>query len=309
MSLKNYIPISIKNFIKGFLSKSEPVPPKVPVIEDFESRKIAKCQKIQSILQCPECGSDDISSPSSSNNDAHCKKCHRQYSSSKKNTFNFLSDEIMTIGGVFETENVSFHTYGKVCMDLVNSLKGKGLVLDAGAGFNGQYHNDVVNLEIADYATTDVLGICERLPFKDNSFGGIISVAVLEHLKDPFKAAEELLRVLKPGGFLFVDVPFLQPFHGYPSHYYNMTSEGVKNLFGDRIEIENMSFHNPFDLFPWFFKELLAGIPQEYHNKIKRLRVSDLLDSSKTMKYSKMMSKESRETLAHTTTIIAKKNN
>jgi hypothetical protein len=26
-------------------------------------------------------------------------------------------------------------------------------------------------------------------------------------------------------------VPFLQPLHGYPHHYYNMTGEGLRNLF------------------------------------------------------------------------------
>jgi ubiquinone/menaquinone biosynthesis C-methylase UbiE len=81
--------------------------------------------------------------------------------------------------------------------------------------------------------STDVLGVAEELPFVDNAFDAVISVAVLEHVRDPFSAAKEITRVLKPGGKLFGYVPFLQPFHGYPNHYYNMTRVDLANLFRD----------------------------------------------------------------------------
>ena len=76
-----------------------------------------------------------------------------------------------------------------------------------------------------------MIGVAEVLPFGDNAFDAVISVAVLEHVRDPFGAAQEIIRVLKPGGKLFCCVPFLQPFHGYPNHYYNMSHVGLANLF------------------------------------------------------------------------------
>ena len=46
-----------------------------------------------------------------------------------------------------------------------------------------------------------------RVPYRDNAFDTVISVAVLHHVKDNRKdAVKEMLRVLKPGGLLFLQV-------------------------------------------------------------------------------------------------------
>jgi SAM-dependent methyltransferase len=99
------------------------------------------------------------------------------------------------------------------------------------AGLRDIYYDNVVNYEIVDYDTTDVIGPGERLPFRDGVFDAVISIAVLEHVRDPFACAAEIVRVLKPGGELVCSVPFLQPLHGYPHHYYNMTPQGLRALF------------------------------------------------------------------------------
>jgi ubiquinone/menaquinone biosynthesis C-methylase UbiE len=46
-----------------------------------------------------------------------------------------------------------------------------------------------------------------RLPFRDESFDGVICSEVLEHIKDPRPAVSEILRLLKPGGSLAASVP------------------------------------------------------------------------------------------------------
>jgi len=43
-----------------------------------------------------------------------------------------------------------------------------------------------------------------RLPFENDSFDAVWSVTVLEHVPDPETALEEMRRVLKPGGLLFL---------------------------------------------------------------------------------------------------------
>ena len=44
----------------------------------------------------------------------------------------------------------------------------------------------------------------EKLPFENNQFDGVWSYAVLEHVDNPEKALQEIRRVLKPGGILFL---------------------------------------------------------------------------------------------------------
>lgn len=78
----------------------------------------------------------------------------------------------------------------------------------------------------------DVIGdICD-LSLSDNSVGAIICTEVLEHCANPFKAVEEMRRVLKPGGLLFITAPFLWPWHGTSAYddYWRFTDAGWKLL-------------------------------------------------------------------------------
>ncbi len=50
-------------------------------------------------------------------------------------------------------------------------------------------------------------GSVYELPFAEDAFDAVFSHALLEHLRDPGRAAAEFLRVLKPGGMLGVCTP------------------------------------------------------------------------------------------------------
>jgi len=62
-------------------------------------------------------------------------------------------------------------------------------------------------------------------------FGTIFSFSVMEHCENPFLMAENMMRLLKPGGKIVLSVPFAFKFHGYPSDYWRFTEEGVKKMF------------------------------------------------------------------------------
>ena len=93
---------------------------------------------------------------------------------------------------------------------------------------------------VTDYSP-DIVGDIHNLPFADNSQEAIICIAVLEHVENPIKAARELYRVLKPGGYCFVYIPFLYYYHaqrGYYSDYWRFTKDAVDLLFKDFPIIE-----------------------------------------------------------------------
>jgi len=96
---------------------------------------------------------------------------------------------------------------------------------------------------VSDY-NPDIIGDIHNLPFSDNSQEAIVCIAVLEHIEDPIKATKELHRVLKPGGFCFVYIPFLYYYHadiGYYKDYWRFTEDAIDVLFKDFSKIEKQS--------------------------------------------------------------------
>lgn len=189
-----------------------------------------------------------------------------------------LSDALRAEFRIIGTDSVSAHEYDQEALALIERNQGR-MVLDCGAGLRNTYYDDVVNYEIVAYDSTDVLGVAERLPFKDDSFDAVMSLNVLEHVKDPFQAARELIRVLKPGGELMCVAPFLQPLHGYPHHYYNMTATGLLNLF-EPLSDKRISVYGamrPIHALSWILNSYHAGLPPEQRGQFAAMTVAELM--------------------------------
>lgn len=105
-----------------------------------------------------------------------------------------------------------------------------GLVADIGSGPD-RISEEFINLDIFPFPGVDVVGSAERLPFMDNTFDGVSSESVLEHVADPKGMAREMMRILKPGGYLYASTPFIHPFHASPDDFNRFTKSGLKELF------------------------------------------------------------------------------
>ncbi|WP_137126583.1 class I SAM-dependent methyltransferase [Roseomonas sp. HF4] len=197
---------------------------------------------------------------------------------------NFLTEELRELSRIEVTENVSSHAYVPEATEIIDKHK-HGLILDCGAGNRSEYLDNVVNFEIVDYASTDVLGVGERLPFKDNTFDAVLSNAVLEHVRNPFLCAKEMIRVLKPGGDMYCVYPLIAPVHGYPNHYFNATPQGLSLLFEEGIEIKDLTVipsTHPLWALRWILAIWKYGLPEDQRQAFSNLKVSDLLDEKYT---------------------------
>jgi SAM-dependent methyltransferase len=113
-------------------------------------------------------------------------------------------------------------------------------ILELGAGLDTYESPLLVKTDAFVYRgeRLDYVADAHALPFADDTFDFVFSLAVFEHLHSPWVAAKEIARVLRPGGRVYTLAAFLQPLHGYPSHYFNATEFGLARLFDDDFEIE-----------------------------------------------------------------------
>lgn len=137
-----------------------------------------------------------------------------------------------------------------------------GLYLDIGCGFRSILHTNCLYLEVYPSRTADLIvePTC-RYPIKSSSLDGVGCFAVLEHTRRPWLVVQEMQRMLKAGGRVYVDWPFLQPVHGFPSHFFNATREGLCSLFDDngfKIELcETGAHESPAYTVHWILYEML----------------------------------------------------
>lgn len=223
----------------------------------------------------------------------------------------FLTAELRESAGLAEVENVSSHNYDEVARGVIDKYP-QGLVLDCGAGRRDWYFPNVVNFEIVDYDTTDVLGVGEELPFVDGAFDAVISVAVLEHVRDPFRCAKELARVLKPSGELFCCMPLLQPVHAYPHHYFNATPQGLCRLFETDIAVEDgvLTPIHPLWAVSWVLNSWSQALPEETRAKFLEMPVGALTADPVTLlgaPFAAELPREKQLELACATILVANK--
>jgi SAM-dependent methyltransferase len=89
-----------------------------------------------------------------------------------------------------------------------------------------------VNVDLFALPGVNVVANAEQLPFRGSLFQRIECDAVLEHVERPERVMAEIERVLAPGGFAHVVVPFCHPFHEYPRDFRRFTPDGLRQFAG-----------------------------------------------------------------------------
>lgn len=115
-----------------------------------------------------------------------------------------------------------------------------GRVLDIGAAdrWIEPHLSEVVQYVALDYPATGrdlysarptVFGDGASLPFRDACFDGVFCLEVLEHVPEPESVLKEITRVLKPGGYAWISMPFLYPLHDAPFDFQRFTEYGLRH--------------------------------------------------------------------------------
>ena len=114
---------------------------------------------------------------------------------------------------------------------------------DARAGYAfGKPPTDakIVCVDIEESVGVDLVADAHNLHMVDNdSVDFVTSISVLEHVKYPQKVIKEIHRILKPGGIIYINVPFIFPFHAAPSDFYRFSHKGIEILCEDFERIDS----------------------------------------------------------------------
>ncbi len=93
----------------------------------------------------------------------------------------------------------------------------------------------------------------------------MICTYVLEHVADARACIDEIARVIKPGGHVYVTVPFLFPTHPDPLDRWRWTLDGLRHSMCAFEECEAGSSGGPFSACVSITPTLLASIFSNFY--------------------------------------------
>jgi SAM-dependent methyltransferase len=142
------------------------------------------------------------------------------------------------------------------------------LVLVVGAGLGNTVvetlrelpGTEAVSFDLRRADGVDLVADAHAMPLADGSVDVVVAQAVLEHVMDPVRVVAEIERVLRPGGLVYSDTPFLQPYHADPTDWQRFTLPGHRLLFHGFEEIESGTTGGPFMAALWTFHEALRAL-------------------------------------------------
>lgn len=132
---------------------------------------------------------------------------------------------------------VALLSYSRLLQEVLENSR----VLDVSCG-KRRLAEHVTNLDIIGRPGVDVIAdACRALPFPDGAFDLVICTSVLEHVPFPEAAVEEFWRVIRPGGKLGLEVPFVYHYHvssaGDTADFWRWTYEGCLRLLAGKYRV------------------------------------------------------------------------
>jgi SAM-dependent methyltransferase len=137
-----------------------------------------------------------------------------------------------------------------------------------GDGLEGLYADpavDLISFDVYASPVTQFVGDGHSIPLAGGSVDGVIVQAVLEHVLEPTVVAGEIERVLRTGGLVYADTPFLQQVHEGPYDFTRFTDSGHRFLFRRFERIDSGSVAGAGTALRWsvdhFVRALTRSVP------------------------------------------------
>lgn len=98
---------------------------------------------------------------------------------------------------------------------------------------------DVVESDVYIGPRTNLVCDAHDIPFADGTFDAVVMQAVMNALADPARAISEIYRVLRAGGLVYVEAPFMQQVCEGSFDYYRFSHLGLRRLFKNFEEVRS----------------------------------------------------------------------
>lgn len=176
-------------------------------------------------------------------------------------TFNLHKSKLQKIvEKIMPNPGMNIQTESNVT-DLIKHLPENAKILVIGGSIIGQgmepiYNNttyEIVGSDVSHGELTSIICDAHDIPFEDNTFDCVIIQAVLEHVVDPVRCAWECHRVLKMGGIIYAETPFMQQVHMKQFDFTRFTHLGHRRLFRGFEEISSGSAGGPGMALAWSY--------------------------------------------------------
>lgn len=154
--------------------------------------------------------------------------------------------------------------------DLVkkSTFEARPLVLMVGAGAKGMGtealygDRDIAQIAFDIYPSsiTTFVADAHQIPLQDACIDAVCIQAVLEHVLDPPTVIAEIHRVLKPGGIVYAETPFMQQVHEGAYDFTRYSELGHRWLFRDFEAVERGAIGGPGLSLYWASRHFLRGL-------------------------------------------------
>lgn len=117
-----------------------------------------------------------------------------------------------------------------------------------------------VSFDIYRSATTQFIADAHAIPLQDGIADAVWVQAVLEHVLDPAQVVAEIHRVLKPGGYVCSEIPFMQQVHEGRYDFTRFSDLGQRWLFRRFEEVESGVVAGPVIALAWSIDHVVRGL-------------------------------------------------